>query len=224
MFKDVADEEDAVDGGSAAGLVHLHPLLPQTRSAVGGAAGARAAGRVPVLRVTLERPRGVLRAGLGQIGDRLEQLRGRGAADVPEERDQHAEEGREHQQASQGIDEDPVLMGDLVGEEDADLRLEVEDAGDADAGADDAQADQVVLEMVLREVHGLVAAADRGEHRDRRQGQFLEDARRVQHPHQRRAQLCGKKDARRLAEIVRHDRSVFTSRPALRRIRSKPAN
>lgn len=187
MLEDVADEEDTVDGGSAAGLVHLHPLLPQTRPAVGGAAGARAAGRVPMLRVTLERARGVFRARLGQIGDRLEQLRGRGAADVPEDRDQHAEEGGEHQQTPQGIDEDPVLMGDLVSEEDADLRLEVEHAGDADAGADDAQADQVILEVVLREIHGFVATADRGEHRDRRQGQLLEDARRVQHPHQRRA-------------------------------------
>lgn len=187
MLEDVANEEDAVDGGPAAGLVHLHSLLPQTRPAVGGAAGARATGWVPVLGVTLERPRGVLRARLGQIGDRLEQLRGRGVADVPEERDQHSEEGREHQQTPQRIDEDPVLMGDLVGEKDADLRLEVEDTGDADAGADDAQAHQVILEVALREVHGFVAAADRGEHRDRRQGQLLEDARRVQHPHQRRA-------------------------------------
>lgn len=78
-------------------------------------------------------------------------------------------------------------MRDLMGEEDADFRLEVEDAGDADAGADDAQAHQVIFKVVFREVHGFVAAADCGEHRNRRQGQLLENARRVQHPHQRRA-------------------------------------
>lgn len=74
-------------------------------------------------------------------------------------------------------------MGDLVGQKDADLRLEVEDTGDTNAGADDAQAHQMVFEMILREIDDIVATADRREHRDRRQGQFLEDTRRVQDPH-----------------------------------------
>lgn len=187
MLEDIADEEDAVDGGPAAGFVHLHSLLPQARSTVGRTAGARAAGRVPVVRVTVERARGVLRARLGQIRDRFQQLGGRGAARVPEERDQHAEERREDQQTPQGVDEDPVLRGDLVRQENADLRFEVENSGDADAGADDAQADQVVFQVILGEIYGVVAAADRGEHRDRRQRQLLEDAGRVQYPYQRRA-------------------------------------
>lgn len=138
MLEDVADKEYAVNGRSAAGLVHLHSLLPQARPAVGRAAGARSARGVPMLRVTLECTRGVLRARLGQIGDRLEQLGSRWSAEVFEDRDQHAEERRESQQTPEGVDEDPVFMGDLVGEEDTDLWLEVEDAGDADAGADDA--------------------------------------------------------------------------------------
>lgn len=66
-----------------------------------------------------------------------------------------------------------------MGQEDTDFRLEVEDASDADAGANDAQADEMVLEMILGEVDRIVAAADRREHGDRRQGQLLEDARRV---------------------------------------------
>lgn len=187
MLEDVADEEDAVNSGSAAGLVHMNLLLPQACSAVGRTAGARPAGRIPMLRMAIERSRWILGTRLGQIRDRLEQLGGRRAADVPEDRDQHAEERRECQQAPQRVDEDPVFIRDLVRQEDADFRLEVEDAGDADAGADDAQADQVVLEMVLREIHGVVAAAERREHRDRRESQLLEDARRVQQPYQRRA-------------------------------------
>lgn len=179
MLEDVADEEDAVNGGPAAGLVHLHPLLPQARPAVGRAAGARAVGGIPVVRMAVERARRVLRARFGQIRDRFQQLGDRGAAYVPKDRDQHAEERREYQQAPQGVYEDPVLRGDLVREEDADLRLEVQDAGDADAGADDAQADQVVLEVILGEADDVVAAADRRQHRDRRQRQLLEDAGRV---------------------------------------------
>lgn len=62
-------------------------------------------------------------------------------------------------------------------QEDADFRLKVEDAGDADAGADDAQAYQMILEMILREVHSVIAAAKCCEHRDRRESQLLEDAR-----------------------------------------------
>lgn len=60
-------------------------------------------------------------------------------------------------------------MGDLVSQEDADLRLEVEDAGDTNAGADDAQTDQMIFEVILREVDNIIATADRREHRDRRQ-------------------------------------------------------
>lgn len=76
MLEDVADEEDAVDGGPAASLVHLHPLLPQAGPAVGRSAGARSARWIPMLRMTLERPGGVLRARLGEIRDRLEELGG----------------------------------------------------------------------------------------------------------------------------------------------------
>jgi len=146
--------------------------------------------------MTLERARGVLRARLGQIRDRLEQLGGAGPTQALEERDQHAEEGREHQQTPQRVDEDAVFVGDLVSQEDADFRLEVEDAGDADAGANDAQADQMVPEMALREIDSVVAAANRREHRDRRQRQLLENTRRVEQPYQRRAEFCGRKHAR----------------------------
>lgn len=68
-------------------------------------------------------------------------------------------------------------MGDLVGQEDADFRFEVEHASYADTGADDAKADEMVLEMILGEIDDVVAAADRREHGDRCQGQLLEDAR-----------------------------------------------
>lgn len=177
MLEDVADEEDAVDGGSAARLVHLHPLLPQACPAVGRATGARSARRIPMLRMTLERARRVLGARLRQVRDRLEQFGGRRSADVPEERDHHGEERREGQQTPERIDEDPVFKGDLLGQEDADFRLEVEHAGDADTGADDAQTDEMVLEMILGKIHSVVATADRREHGDRCQGQLLEDAR-----------------------------------------------
>lgn len=166
MLKDVADEEDAVDSGPAAGLVHLHSLLPEAGPAVGRAAGARSARGIPVLRMTLERPRRVLRARFGQIRDGLEQLGGSRTAQALEERHDHTEERREHQQAPQRVDEDPVLVGDLVGEENADFRLEVEDAGDTDAGANDAQADQMVPEVTLRQVDSVLAAADRRQHRN----------------------------------------------------------
>lgn len=43
MLEDVADKEYAVNGRSAASLVHLYLLLPQTRPAVGRTAGARSA-------------------------------------------------------------------------------------------------------------------------------------------------------------------------------------
>lgn len=85
-------------------------------------------------------------------------------------------------------------MRDLVRQEDADFRLEVEDTGDADAGANDAQADQMVLEVALGEIDGVLAAADRREHRDRRERQLLEHARGVEQPYQRRAQLCDRKN------------------------------
>lgn len=98
MLEDVADEEDAVDGGSAARLVHLHPLLSQACPAVGRATGARSARGIPMLRMTFERARRVLGARLRQVRDRLEQFGGRRSADVPEERDQHGEERREGQQ------------------------------------------------------------------------------------------------------------------------------
>lgn len=53
-----------------------------------------------------------------------------------------------------------------MSQEDADLRFEVEDAGDTDAGADDAQTDQVVFEVILREIDNIITTADRREHRD----------------------------------------------------------
>lgn len=73
-------------------------------------------------------------------------------------------------------------MGDLVGQKNADLRLEVEDASDTNAGADDAQAHQMVFEVILREIDNIIATADRCEDCNRRQSQFLKDTRRVQYP------------------------------------------
>lgn len=185
MFEDVADKEYAVNGRSAAGLVHLYLLLSQARPAVGRTTGARSAWGIPMLWVTIECSWRVLRTCLGQIWDWFQQLRGRWTTEVLKDRDQYAEKRRERQQTPQRVDEDSVFMGDLVGQKNARLRLEVEDAGDTDAGADDAQAHQMVFEVILREIDNVVAAADRREHRDRRQGQFLKDTRRVQHPDQR---------------------------------------
>ncbi|KYQ55714.1 hypothetical protein ALC60_05356 [Trachymyrmex zeteki] len=52
-------------------------------------------------------------------------------------------------------------MGDLVGQKDADLRLEVEDTGDTNAGADDAQAHQMVFEMILPSIVICATNGDR---------------------------------------------------------------
>lgn len=69
MFEDVADEKDAVNSGSPAGFIHMDPLFSQACSAVGRTAGARSARRIPMLRMAIERSRGILRARLGQIRD-----------------------------------------------------------------------------------------------------------------------------------------------------------
>lgn len=168
MLEDVADEEYTVDGGSAARLVHLHLLFPQASSAVGRTASTRATWGIPMLRMTFERARGIFRARLGQIRDRLEQFGGWRSADVPEERDQDSEKRRENQQTPQWIDEDSIFIGDLVGQEDTDFWFEVKDTSDADTGADNAQADEMVLEMILGEIDGVVATADCRKHGDRR--------------------------------------------------------
>lgn len=190
ILKHVTDEQDTIGRWSPAGLVDLHPLLPQTGPAVCRAAGARAARRIPVLGMAFERARRVLRAGLGEIGHRLEQLGFWGATETPDQSHEQAYRCCGDQQASKRVDEYPVFGRDLLGQEHAELRLEVEDTRDPDACADHAQADQMILEVVLGEVSAFLACVDRGENRDRGQGQLLQDAGRVQRPDKGRAKFC----------------------------------
>lgn len=143
-----------------------------------------------MLGMAFERTRRVLRAGLGEIRHRLEQLGFWRPTETPDQSHEQAYRCRGDQQASKRVDEYPVFGRDLLGQEDAELRLEVEDTRDPDARADHAQADQVILEVVLREVRTFLSCVDRGENRDRGQGQLLQDAGRVQRPDEGRAKLC----------------------------------
>lgn len=132
-----------------------------------------------MLRMTLERPGRVLRAGLREIRHRLEQLGLRRATDAPDESRQQTDHGRGYQETPQRIHEDSIFQGDLLSQEDAEIWLEIEDTGDTDAGADHAQTDQVILEVILGEIRGFVPNADRCEDRDRSEGELLQDAGRV---------------------------------------------
>lgn len=139
--------------------------------------------------MAFERARRVLRAGLGEIGHRLEQLGFWGATETPDQSHEQAYRCCGDQQASKRVDEYPVFGRDLLGQEHAELRLEVEDTRDPDACADHAQTDQMILEVVLGEVSAFLACVDRGENRDRGQGQLLQDAGRVQRPDKGRAKF-----------------------------------
>lgn len=148
--------------------------------------------------MALEGARRVLRARLGQIRHRLEQLGFGRATETPDQRNEQAHRCGGDQQASKTVDEYPVFGGDLLGQEDAQLRLEIEDTRHPDARADHAQADQMILEVILREAGAFLARVDRGEYRDRGEGQLLQDAGRVQDPDEGRAKFCDRVEANKI--------------------------
>ena len=93
------------------------------------------------------------------------------------------------QAASQSIEEHPIFGRYVVGEEDAAVGLKIKNPGEADAGADGAGTSQMVLDVVLLDPGTIVVDRQRGENRDRRQGQLLQDARAVEQPHKDRAKF-----------------------------------
>lgn len=178
MIEDIADEQDAKYSGLASTLVYSGFPLPQTSPRISRATGKRPIRRVPMM--LMIKPR-ILRASVREVRNRLQKLRLRWLTSVLEYRDAQTANCSEQQKDLQCVDKEAVFDRNLLSQEDASLRLKVEDSSESDASADHGQWDQVILQVVLRQAR-VFLGENRRKDRDWCESQLLQHAGGVQQP------------------------------------------